>query len=499
MKATIHRSSAATRAGIFAIAVLLAACSSGAPTPSVGPAGAASGSAAASASATVAAKAASCDQTGIGDAAQDWPSYGRDYANSVADTAEAQLSSANVSGLAVAWRNDDIGAVTGTPVVIGGIVYFADWHGAAWAVCAYDGSVRWTTQVTDAPISASVAVTDTRVIVADLGGALHALDRETGTVEWSVKLSAQGGSLFASPVVIGDRVIVGMTVPALAGDDMGSAVFRASMVALDVATGDEAWRFYTDPSDGSGGFVPIWSSVAYDPDLGLIYVGTGNPHTQTNGRSTTDLPLSDGVLALHADTGKQAWFYRLVAADSGQDFDVGGSPNLFSVGDRAALGVGGKSGAYAVLDRETGHEIWKTSLTAGSAIGGVMSTAAVADGVIYVGSNAAGAQGTIFALRTDDGSTLWSTKSDDLIVGGSMALANGVLYRSAWKVPRPMGTVLALDAATGDVLWSDDVAAPLAGGISISAGTLFVGYGSGTTPPLLMPADGGLIAYRLPG
>ncbi len=73
-----------------------------------------------------------------------------------------------------------------------------------------------------------------------------------------------------------------------------------------------------------------------------------------------------------------------------------------------------------------------------------------------------------------------------------MALANGVLYRGTFD-----GTVIALDADDGTVLWTDTVDNPIAGGFSIVDGTLYVGYGTGT-PPQLGPADGGLIAYRTP-
>lgn len=125
-----------------------------------------------------------------------------------------------------------------------------------------------------------------------------------------------------------------------------------------------------------------------------------------------------------------------------------------------------------------------------------MTTAAVGDGVIYVASNDGGFEGgTVFALDAGDGSVMWSQRFDPPIIGG-MALANGVLYRGTFGYPNS-GTVVALRASDGTILWSDDVGSPLAGGFSVVDGTLFVGYGSGA-PPELVAGPGGIIAYRLP-
>ncbi|MCZ6529423.1 MAG: PQQ-binding-like beta-propeller repeat protein [Chloroflexi bacterium] len=409
---------------------------------------------------------------------------------------ESILSSDNVDQLKEAWRIET-GGVTSTPVIVDGVVYFGDWLGFVRAVGADDGTVMWEEQVSQVPISASVAVTDEVVVAGDLAGVLHALGRDTGEQLWSTQVNPLGASLFASPVIIDDSVVLGMTDTELGPDD---PEFRASVVAVDIEDGAERWRLHTDPDDGSGTWVSIWSSVAYDPERGLVFVGTGN----TNGPAgvewaETDLPLADGVLAIDHDTGEMAWFFKLIEADQQRDLDVGASPNLFTIGDRDVVGVGGKSGDYVVLDRDTGELVWKTHLTQGSAIGGVMSTAAIGDGVIYVASNASATRdGTIFALEASDGSILWQRRFDPAIVGGSMALANGVLYRGIWNFPDPKGTVVALDADDGTVLWTDTLDRPLGGGFSISAGTLYVGYGSGTGGRYRGSIEGGLIAYTLP-
>jgi polyvinyl alcohol dehydrogenase (cytochrome) len=421
----------------------------------------------------------------------DWPSYGRDYSNSVHNRTESVLAPYNVADLEEAWRAET-GGVTGTPAVVGDLVYFADWEGFIYAVDTTDGSVIWGEKISEAPISSSVAVAGGVVVAGDLNGELHALHRDDGSRLWSAQLNPLGASLFASPVVFEDKVVIGMTDSEIRKEDPS---FRASIVAVSLEDGSEVWRLYTDPGDVPERWVTIWSSAAYDPDLGLIYLGTGNTNQASLGDEdcNCDLPLADGVLAIDQATGELAWFFKLIEEDGARDLDVGAGPNLFTIGDRDVVGVGGKSGDYVVLDRATGDLVWKKNLTAGSAAGGVMATAAIGDGVIYVASNDGGLRdGTIFALDTSDGSILWKQVFDDPVIGGSMALANGVLFRGTFR-----GTALAIDATDGTVLWTEDVNAPLAGGFSIVDGTLYIGYGTGVPDNLAAP-EGGVIAYRLP-
>jgi polyvinyl alcohol dehydrogenase (cytochrome) len=327
-------------------------------------------------------------------------------------------------------------------------------------------------------------------VAGDLDGELHALDRDDGSRLWSNQLNPQGASLFASPVVIDDMVVIGMTDSEIRVQDPD---FRTSIVAVDLEDGSEIWRLHTDPGDVPERWVTIWSSAAYDPDLGLIYLGTGNTNQASGGDEDCDcdLPLADGVLAIDQATGEIAWFFKLIEEDRARDLDVGASPNLFTIDDRDVVGVGGKSGDYVVLDRTTGDLVWKTNLTKGGNVGGVMSTAAVGDDDIYVASNNRG-NGTVFALDAEDGSISWQHEVGELILGGSMALANDVLYRGTFG-----GTALALDMTDGTVLWSNDVNTALAGGFAIVDSTLYIGYGA-PAAGTLNASEGGVIAYRLP-
>src|SRR5690606_1375169 len=191
--------------------------------------------------------------------------------------------------------------------------------------------------------------------------------------------------VFGSPVVAGGLVVVGIGsfevfVP---GDP---PTFRGSVVAVDLETGTEAWRFHVTAGDArEGPGVSVWSSPAVDADRGVVYVGTGQAY------APPAPPRSDAVLALDLRTGREVWSTQFTAGDAwtitqptGRDADVGAAPNLFRVGDTDAVGAGDKAGTYRALDRDTGAVLWERPLTEGGLQGGVMASAAVADGTVYV-------------------------------------------------------------------------------------------------------------------
>jgi polyvinyl alcohol dehydrogenase (cytochrome) len=431
--------------------------------------------------------------------AHDWPIYGRDFSNSVNAVSERTISPATVGDLVERWRLDGIAAVTGTPVVADGVVYFGDWAGRVSALDASAGSVIWQAAPSDAQITASAAVGGEVVVVSDLRGWVRALDRGSGEVRWATQLETPDASSFSSPVIIGDAVIIGFSGPDLGWG--GRPGFHAGVAALDLADGQERWRLRSDAGTGDpDAWVPIWSSAGYDPDLGLIYIGTGNTDTLQDGQagphvdSSVDDPHANAIMAIDEANGQLAWITRLVEDDGGRDVDVGAAPNLFSVADRTVVGVGSKDGDYAVLDRGTGELLWRSHLTPGGDGGGVMSTAAVDTDTIFVASNGAGTMlrdGTIFALDMSDGSIRWQRAYSAAVMGGSMALADGVLFRGFTD-----GSLVALAASDGSELWSTTLGGMVNGGVSISDGIAYVGYGSGA-PPDFAAVAGGLVAYGL--
>jgi polyvinyl alcohol dehydrogenase (cytochrome) len=145
--------------------------------------------------------------------------------------------------------------------------------------------------------------------------------------------------------------------------------------------------------------------------------------------------------------------------------------------------------------------VWKVDLTTGGANGGVMASAAYANGVIFVASNdgntggEAGVGGgpaacVIFALDAATGAIKWQVPSMPGVFG-ALTVANGVLY-----VPTLVGEVRAYDVTTGAKLWTGLAGMSMGGGISISEGQLFTGHGWTWLP--VFPTPGGLVAFGLP-
>jgi len=434
-----------------------------------------------------------------------WPGYGRDADNSRANVDEVAISPATAACLAPRWTIEGLAGVTSTPAVVDGVVVFGDWDGGVHAVDAGTGAPIWTTplsvQVNDSPL-----VADDSVFVGDASGSLHALARADGALRWSVELDPhEDAGIFGSPVLAGDVLVVGVASIELASvlDDY---TFRGSLVGLDPADGTELWRVYTTTDDAQAGAgVSVWSTPAFDPGRGLVYVGTGNTY------EPPAAPLSDSVLAIDATTGDLVWSRQFTEDDvytifmdppQGPDADIGAAPNLFTIDDRDVVGVGDKAGVYAVLDRDTGDPIWATQLTEGSHLGGIMTTAAVHDGVVYVASNLwpnggfgfddPGNTSITFALSADDGVILWQRPLPSPAFG-AVTWANGVVVHGTID-----GTVHVLDAATGVELWSALPGGDIGGGMSVVDGTLFVGHGFWFFTAPAEPS-GGLVAYGLPG
>ena len=409
----------------------------------------------------------------------DWATYGFDESNSRHNRAETRISPDNVSCLEILWRIDDLGGVSGTPVVVDGVVYFGDWNGWLHAVEAETGTVVWEKQLTENAITATALVTSDRVFVPDADGFLYARDRATGSAVWTVEVDAQpAAAILAAPVFVDGKVIVGV-----APDSPFPLITRGSVVAIDADTGAEAWRVKT-ADENSGPGVGVWSAAAVDRDRRLVFSATGN----TTGPPVS--PLSDSLVAIDYETGEIVWHNQLNPDDL-SNLDLGASPNLFTIDGRDVVGVGGKEGWYKVLDRETGVEVWSNTLTQGGDPAGVMNTAAVGNGTIYVSSIPAGSGDSItFALNSSDGSILWK-QSIRSWTFGSLTLANGVVFHGTVA-----GTVYALDADDGTILWSDELPGNFGDGISVAGGMLFVGHGFSYN---FTPSQhGGIVAYSLP-
>jgi len=442
--------------------------------------------------------------------ATSWTRYGYDANNSRFNAAERAITPETIACLEQRWSAEELPGVTSTPAIEDGTVYFGDWAGQLHARDVATGEPRWITplglQLNDSPL-----VGEDTVWIGDNDGFLHAVAREDGSVLWTVELDDHPtAAIYGSPVAVGARIVVGVASTELAML-MDDYTFRGSIVALDAASGEEAWRTYVTADDESAGAgVPVWSTPAVDLERNLIFIGTGNSYEPPAS------PLSDSLVALDIGSGEIAWSRQFTAGDvytifmpepQGVDADIGAAPNLFEIDDRDVVGVGDKAGVYAVLDRDDGETIWAVELGPGSHLGGVMTTAAVGDGVVYVATNlwvgnifdfgSDENSAVVYALDTATGATLWQRPMPRPVFG-ALTLAGGVVWHTTID-----GIVHGLDATTGIELWNaapggDDPDAGMGGGVAIVDGTVYVGYGFWfSTEPRAMDR-GGLVAYALP-
>jgi polyvinyl alcohol dehydrogenase (cytochrome) len=423
-----------------------------------------------------------------------WVRVGYDLDNSRAAVAETAIGPDSVARLEPAWELRGVDGVTGTPVVDDGTVFVGDWTGHVRALAARTGDGVWDHDLQSGYVGGSVAVDATQVVVGTFDARIVALDRETGDPLWETAIGDHPKAVvFGSPVIVDDLVVVGVGsfevfVP---GDP---PTFRGHVVALDAATGDERWRFWVTAGDArEGPGVSVWSSPAVDTERGVLYIGTGQAY------APPAPPRSDALIALDLQSGDERWSTQFTAGDAwtidqptGHDADVGAIPNLFSAGGTDAVGVGDKAGTYRALDRDTGEIVWEAELTEGGLQGGVMASAAVAGGTVFVTSNDASQDAALVALDADTGDEVW--RSDmGAHVTGPVTWANDVLY-----VADDSGRIAAYGVAGGERLWSHEVAFPAAGGIAVVDGTVYAGWGwwlAGAPED----ADGGLIAFRLGG
>ena len=314
----------------------------------------------------------------IRDAAREpgnWLTYSGDYAGHRYSPL-ADLTPANVAGLKPLWvyQSREAGTIEASPLVVDGILYFTEKPNIVTAVDGRTGRPLWTyrrPEVRDAhaccgEVNRGLAVLGNTLYFGTLDAHLVALNLDNGHEKWDVAVAdyAKGYSITVAPLAVKDKIIVGIS-----GGEFG---IRGFLDAYDAATGRRVWRFWTVPGPGETGHetwgpgeawrhggAPTWVTGTYDPELNLLYWGTGNPGPNFNGDDRPgDNLYTDCVLALDPDTGKLRWHFQYTPHDlhdwdSTQvpvlvDAEIGGRP-------RQLLLQANRNGFYYVLDRKTGE------------------------------------------------------------------------------------------------------------------------------------------------
>ena len=308
------------------------------------------------------------------DEPHNWLTYSGNY-KAQRYTRLDQIDRGNVAGLQIAWVHQlaVLDRAETTPLVVDGVMYVTESPSTVIAVDAATGRPWWRYEhpLPDEVIiccgrnNRGVAVQGDRVIMSTLDAHLVALDARTGSVLWETEVqeSSSGYSKTAAPLVVGDRIFTGV-----AGGEYG---IRGLVDAYDVETGAREWRFYTTPGPDhpdnrtwSGdswrtGGAATWMTGSYDPELNLLYWGTGNPGPDYDGTVREgDNLYSDSVVALDADTGELRWYFQFTPHDI-HDWDATQIPILadttFGGEERKLMLFPNRNAFFYVLDRETGE------------------------------------------------------------------------------------------------------------------------------------------------
>ncbi|MGV3515851.1 PQQ-dependent dehydrogenase, methanol/ethanol family [Luteitalea sp.] len=329
-----------------------------------------------------------------------WAMYGLDAAETHYSPL-TQITTANVARLGLVWSAElDAfpGQIQGSPIVVDGTMYTTGPWSVVVAVDARTGKVKWRwdpqiphpTFKTDArglrtrlgpslccgPVNRGVAYHDGKVYVGTLDSRLVALDARTGRTVWSTQVMSKADdySITSAPRIIKGKVITGSS-----GSEFG---VRGFLAAYDAQTGKQVWRFWTVPGDPSLGFENAaleraaktwngawwkyggggtpWDGMAYDPELDLLYIGTGNGSPwsrELRSPGGGDNLYLCSILAIRPDTGEYVWHYQTTPADNWDyastqpivlaDLKIDGRV-------RKVLMQAPKNGFFYVLDRATG-------------------------------------------------------------------------------------------------------------------------------------------------
>ncbi|MCP4840501.1 MAG: PQQ-binding-like beta-propeller repeat protein, partial [Halieaceae bacterium] len=233
-----------------------------------------------------------------------WMSHGRTYDEQRFSPLH-EIDSDNVSKLGLAWSYDleTERGIEATSIVVDGVLYVTSAWSIVYALDARTGAPLWRYDPVVArekgkdaccdAVNRGVAVWKGQVFLGALDGRLIALDAKTGAVNWSIATldPALPYTITGAPRVVKDKVLIGN-----GGAEYG---VRGYISAYNVSDGSLAWRFYTVPADPSlpfendamemaaetwngrwwelgGGGGTVWDSMAYDPELDLLYFGVGN-------------------------------------------------------------------------------------------------------------------------------------------------------------------------------------------------------------------------------
>ena len=424
-----------------------------------------------------------------------------------------QINRETVTRLTLKWTHQirQLDRNETTPLVVDGVMFITEAPSNLVAVDAVNGQPFWRY---DHPLpgdlriccgrnNRGVAILDETLYMSTLDAHLVAIDGRSGSLLWNREVAnhESGYSKTAAPLIVKDQVVTG-----IAGGEYG---VRGFLDSYDAASGELKWRTYTIPGPDhpdnqswagdswrTGGS-PTWLTGSYDPELNLVYWGTGNPGPDWNGDVRMgDNLYSDSVLALDGDTGEMSWYFQFTPHDE-HDWDAIQIPVLADIevdGEaRKAMLWANRNAFYYTLDRETGefllgkefaHQTWAEGLDAnGRPIrrpGTKPSTegtlvAPIAGGGTTWWSPAYSPRTGLLYVNAFDGEALFFNREEEYSEGDTF-LGGGT------ETPLPIdnyhSAIRAIDPTTGDIKWEFPITPRSRSGVLATAGDLVFAAGA---------------------
>ncbi len=453
-----------------------------------------------------------------------WPTFNGDTSGRRYSTL-AQINKGNVKSLKLAWayQTHDV-LLKSTPLEVDGILYFTV-PDHVWAVDAKTGEKVWEfrrNSFGDHLGQRGVAFYKGRVYFGTPDAHLFCLDARNGKKIWDVEIAdvKLGYYISVAPLVVKGLIVLGTS-----DDSLNVPHF---IEALDWETGKIVWRTSTLPKPGtpaaktwpndqvmSRGGGPAWMTGTYDPELNLIYWGTGNPHpVLAGGVRAGDNLYTCTILALNPETGTIVWYFQPSPHDT-HDWDAVETPVLFDANfngkPRKLLAQASRNGYFFVLDRKTGEHLLTSQFVPTNWAKGVdvkgrpipdPAKEPQPDGALIEGAEVGGTNWTapswdpetgLFYVNAFTGYSLWylNLGPDNLPVSHEGGSAVHLLEKSG---------LLALDYRTGKVVWKrgGGMGSGQAGILTTAGHLLFTADSSGNLLAL-DPSNGDVLWHTRPG
>ncbi len=451
-----------------------------------------------------------------------------------------QINRQTVNRLAPAWSynlDSDKGEES-QPLVMNGVMYITS-HDKTVALDSLTGKEIWKSMATYPEETVKVvccgivnrggALYNGRFYRTLLDGRVQALDAKTGKELWAVRAgnTKEGIAMTGAPLIADGVIIVGV-----AGSEFS---IRGYIDGYDTETGKRLWRHYTVPRPGepgantwpnnaakaSGG--SAWTTGSYDPELDLVYWGTGNPSPWNALDRKGDNLYTDAILALRPKTGEMVWYYQTSPNDPFDqdnvnalvlaDLTIGGQP-------RKVVMQAARNGFFYVLDRsngkllaankyvkvtwadrvdmKTGRPVWSESTKQIlDHVAHIQTWPFTAGGTNWFPMSFSPETGLAYVNTFNIGAEYEPLPVDQVgnLQAGDRSGGNTVKVKNILPDPDPRGYLKAIDPLTGQAKWQTGFKTPNYAGTLVTAGGL-VFTGELTGEFIALDANSGNILWQ---